>query len=277
MNVCFCVDDIIYTRNLMLENFQSAMKIEFEMTDLGLMKYFLGIQVEQSNNRIFICKQNYVKNVLNIFKTTNCKPTDNRVETCTKLSEQDQGSVVDPTLYKILVSILMHLIAIRPNIMYDVSLISKFMEIPKYSRWQEGNRILRYITGTTNFGIMCSATNSSSLVGYTGSDFESSIDDIKITLGYVFHLESGLISCASKKHPIVSIYSTKIEFVAATSTYCHVVWLRIILEEIQHKENEATKIFCDNNSAITLFKNHVFHRKSKHIDTRYHFIKELVK
>ena len=117
----------------MLENFQSTMKIEFEMTDLGLMKYFLGIQVEQSNNRIFICKQNYVKNVLNIFKTTNCKPTDHRVETCTKLSEQDQGSVVDPTLYKILVSILVHLTAIRPNIMYDVSLISKFMEIPKTS------------------------------------------------------------------------------------------------------------------------------------------------
>ena len=109
------------------------MKIEFEMTDPGLKKYFLGIEVEQLDNSIFISQKKYVKNVLSIFKMTNCKPIDTLVATSTKLSKQDQGSVVDPTLYKILVSILMHLIAIRPNIMYDVSLISKFMEIPKTS------------------------------------------------------------------------------------------------------------------------------------------------
>ena len=143
----------------MLENFKLVMKIEFEITDPGLMKYFLGIEVEQLDNSIFICQKKYVKNVMSIFKMTNCKPIDTLVATSTKLSKQDQGSVVDPTLYKRLVGILMHLTAKRLDLMYDVSLISKFMEIPKSSHWQQGKRILRYITSTSNFGIMRSATN----------------------------------------------------------------------------------------------------------------------
>jgi hypothetical protein len=108
------------------------------------------------------------------------------------------------------------------------------------------------------------------------NDFVGSIDDRKNTSGYAFHLGTNLISWASKKQPIVSISSAEAEYVAATTTSCHAVWLRRLLKYLAHVEKEPTSIFCDNSSTIALSKNHVFHRKRKHIDTRYHFIHELV-
>jgi hypothetical protein len=259
-----------------LNDFKEAMQSEFEMTDLGLMKYFLGIEVEQSEKGIFICQQKYATDILKRFKMNKCKPTDTPIATGTKLSKQDEGTTIDYTLYKRLVGSLMYLTTTRPYIMYAVSLISRFMENPKISHWKVGKRILRYIAGTTDYGIWYSNSEDDSLVGYTDSDFAGSIDDRKSTSGYAFLLGTGLISWASKKQPIVTISSVEAEYVATTSTSCHAVWLRRILSDLTHEEKEPTPIFCDNSSTIALSKNHVFHRKSKHIDTHYHFIHELV-
>ena len=137
-------------------------------------------------------------------------------------------------------------------------------------------RILRYVAGTLNFGLWYTKSDSNQLSGYTNSDFASSLDDRKSTSGHVFQLGTNLISWASKKKPIVSISSAEAEYVAATSASCQAVWLRRILKDISHTENDPTPIFYDNTSAIALSKNHVFHKKSKHIDTRFHFIRELV-
>ena len=113
------------------------------------------------------------------------------------------------------------------------------------------------------------------MIGYTDSDFVGSLDDRKSTSGYIFHLGSRAISWTSKKQPIVTISSTEAEYVAATTATCQAVWLRRVLKELQQGQEEPTPVYCDNNSAIALSKNHVFYQKSKHIDTRYHFIREL--
>jgi hypothetical protein len=107
-------------------------------------------------------------------------------------------------------------------------------------------------------------------------DFAGGLDDRKSTSEHAFHLGTNLISWVSKKQPIVTISSVEAEYVVATSTSYQVVSLRIILNDMSHTENEPTPIFYDNTSAIALPKNHVFHKKSKHIDTRFHFIRELV-
>ena len=114
------------------------------------------------------------------------------------------------------------------------------------------------------------------MIGYNDSDFVGSIDDRKSTSGYVFSIGSGAVAWASKKQPIVTLSSAKAEYVAATAAACQTVWMRNVLEELLHEQNEATQIFCDNMSAIALSKNHVFHKQSKHIDTRYHYIREMV-
>ena len=113
---------------------------------------------------------------------------------------------------------------------------------------------------------MYSNTNTYCLIGYTG-----------IFSGYIFHLGSRAISWASKKQPIVTISSIEVEHVAATIAPCQEVSLQRVLKELQQGQEEPTPVYCDNNSAIALSKNHVFHHKNKHINTSYHFIRELVK
>jgi hypothetical protein len=274
--VCLYVDDLIFTGDLSVDDFKNAMKTEFEMTDLGLMNFFLGIEVDQSDDGIFICQTNYANEVLKRFRMLNCKPAATPMATGIKLSKYDEGSYVDPTLYKRLVGSLMYLTTTRPDIMFVVSLISRFMETPKSTHWQAGKRILRYVAGTTNFGIRYTSSLNFELIRYTDNDFAGSIDDRKSTSGYIFSLGSGAVAWASKKQTIVTLSSTEAEYVATVAAACQVVWMRRVLNELLHNQNDATQIVCDNKSAIALSRNHIFHKQSKHIDTRYHFIREMV-
>jgi hypothetical protein len=274
--VCLYVDDMIYTGNLELTNFKHVMQSEFEMTDLGIMKYFLGIEVDQSTKGIFVCHQKNAADIIKRFCMEECNPVETPIPIGTKLSKKDEGPIVDPTLYKILVGSLLYFTATRPDIMYAASLVSRYMESPKDSHWKMVKWILRYVAGTLNFGLWNTQSDNNHLSGYIDDDFVGSLDDRKSTSGHVFHLGTNLISWASKKQPIVSISSTETEYVAATSACCQAVWLRRILKYMSHTKNDPTPIFCDNTSTISLSKNHVFHKKRKHIDTPFHFIHELV-
>ena len=129
---------------------------------------------------------------------------------------------------------------------------------------------MRYVKGTKRFGILCTASECLALVGYTDSDWAGSVDDRKSTFGYVFHMVSGAISWASKKQPIVALSTVEADYVAAIAAACQAVWMRRTLRSLGQEQAKATVIFCDNNSAIALLKNSVFHKRTKHIDTRFH-------
>ena len=193
-----------------------------------------------------------------------------------KLTKEDSNKDFDPKLYKSIVGSLMYLTATRSDIMHAVSLISRFMERPKETHWQAAKRILRYVNGTKGFGILYSSSESFMLTGYTDSDWAGSVDDRKSTSGYVFHMGSGAISWASKKQPVVSLSTAEAEYVAATAAACQEVWLRRVLRDLCHEQEKGTTIYCDNSSTIALSKNSVFHKRTKHIDTKFHFICELV-
>jgi len=193
-----------------------------------------------------------------------------------KLSKEDSDKDFDPSLYKSIVGSLMYLTATRPHIMFVFSLISRFMERPKEAHWRAAKRVLRYVKGTKSFGILYTVSEHLDLVGYTDSDWAGSVDDQKSTSGYVFHMGSGASSWASKKQPIVALSTAEAKYVAATAVACQEVWMRRMLRSLGQEQARATMIFCDNSSAIALSKNSVFHKRTKHIDTRFHYIRELV-
>jgi hypothetical protein len=126
-------------------------------------------------------------------------PAETPIPLGKKLSKNDEGSIVDSTLYKSLVGSFLYLTATRPDIMYAARLVSRFMESPKDSHWKMAKRILRYVVGTLNFGLWYTKSNSNQLSGYTDSDFAGSLDDRKSTYGHVFQLGTNLVSWASKK------------------------------------------------------------------------------
>eukprot|EP00253_Pinus_taeda_P027989 PITA_27989 len=260
----------------LIENFEAIMKEEFEMTDMGLLRYFLRIEVDQNENGIFISQARYVNEVLGRFNMQVCKAAITPTVMGLKLSKEDSSKDFDPSLYKSIVGSLMYLTATRPDIMFDVSLISRFMERPKEAHWQATKRILRYVKGTKKFGILYNVSEHSDLVGYTDSDWVGSVDDRKITSSYVFHMGSGAISWASKKQSIVALSTAEAKYVAATSATCQAVWMRRMLRSLGQEQAKEIVIFCDNSSAIALSKNSVFHKRTKHIDTRFHYIRELV-
>jgi hypothetical protein len=242
---------MIYTGNLELKNFKHAMQSEFEMTDLGKMKYFLGIEVDQSTKGIFVCQKNYATYIIKIFCMKECNPAETPIPLGTKLSKKDEGPTVDPTLYKILVGSLLYLIATKPDIMYVASLVFRFMESPKNSHRKMVKQIMRYVAGTLKFGLWYTKSDSNQLSGYTDSDFAGSLDDRKSTSEHVLHLGMNLNSWTSKKQPIVSISSTEAEYVAATLASSQAMWLRRILKDMSHTEKDPTPIFCDLISSLS--------------------------
>eukprot|EP00253_Pinus_taeda_P015521 PITA_15521 len=260
----------------LIENFKTVMKEEFEITDMGLLRYFLGIEVDQNENGIFISQARYINEVLGRFNMQECKAAITPTVMELKLSKEDSSKEFDPSLYKSIVGGLMYLTATRPDIMFAVSLISRFMERLKEAHWQVAKRILRYVKGTKKFGILYNVSEHSDLVGYTDSDWARSVDDQKSTSGYVFHMGSGAISWASKKQSIVALSTAEAEYVAATVAACQAVWMRRMLRSLGQEQAKTTVILCDNSSAIALSKNSVFHKRTKHIDTRFHYIRELV-
>ena len=121
------------------------------------------------------------------------------------------------------------------------------------THWKVGKIILRHVAGTLGYGLWYTHIPNSTLIRCTNSDFAGSIDDRKNTFGYAFHLGTNLVSWTSQKQPIVSMSSTEAEYVAATTSACHAVWLKILLKDMGHTEKDPTSIFCDNSLNITYF------------------------
>ena len=277
--VSLYVDDLIYTGNdkSMFDDFKNSMMLEFDMTDLGRMRYFLGIEVIQSLDGIFVCQRKYAHEILGRFGMDKSNPVKNPIVPGTKLSKDEAGTKVDETLFKQVVGSLMYLTATRPDLMYGVSLISRFMSCPTESHWLAAKRILRYLKGTTELGIFYKKNGCTNLVAYTDSDFAGDLDDRRSTSGFAFLLGSGAVSWSSKKQPIVTLSTTEAEYIAAAFCASQCIWLRRVLEKLGHKEENSTLIQCDNNSTIQLSKNSVFHGRSKHIDIRFHFLRDLTR
>lgn len=195
----------------------------------------------------------------------------------TKLSKDETGTKVDTTLFKQVVGSLMYLTATRPDLMYGVSVISRFMSRPTELHWLAAKRILRYLEGTTELGIFYKKGDRKDLIAYTDSDFVGDLDDRKSTSGYVLLLGSGAVSWMSKKQPVVILSTTEAEYIADASCACQSVWLRRILEKLGYIQNKCTTVLCDNSSTIKLSENSVLHGRSKHIDIRFHFLRGLAR
>ncbi|XP_071712333.1 secreted RxLR effector protein 161-like [Rutidosis leptorrhynchoides] len=194
-----------------------------------------------------------------------------------KVDKDEDGIKINDTYYKQIIGSLMYLTASRPDIMFAVSLISRFMSKPTQFHLTIAKRILRYIRATQDYGIFYKRGCSSKLIGYTDSDYAGDVEDSKSTSGYVFMMCGGAVAWSSRKQPIVTLSTTKAEFVAAVSFATQAIWMQKILKEIGHEQSDGVIIMCDNNSTIQLSRNPVFNGRTKHIRVRYHWLRDLTK
>ncbi|GLT41421.1 hypothetical protein SLA2020_154870 [Shorea laevis] len=171
----------------MLEKFKQSMKLEFDMIDLGLLHYFLGLEVVQSDSGIFVCQKKYVQEVLDRFQMKNYNSVTTLVDKGVKLVKDLRGRSMNNKLYKQIVGSLMYLTATRPNIMHGVSLISRYMEHPKELHLQAAKRILRYLCGIADFGLFYKKGDWTNLASFIDNDYAGDLDDRKSTSGYVLY------------------------------------------------------------------------------------------
>lgn len=257
--VCLYVDDMTFagSSQTLVSEFKENMKAEFDMTDLGPLKFFLGLEVTQGNDGIFLKQELYAKELLKKFGMLKCSPVVTPLQINEKLTRHNGTTAVNPTSYQSLVGGLIYLTHSRPDITFAVSLVPRFMENPSQTHFGAAKRILRYIAGTVNYGIWYSSKGSlyfyGKLYGYSDSDFGSCLDDRRSISAHVFTLGSGVVAWSSKKQPITALSITKAEYVAMTFAACQAVWITGLLTNLQ-----------------------ALHSRTKHIDTRVHFIRDLV-
>lgn len=199
--VCLYVDDLIFTRNnpTMFKEFKRSMVQEFEMTDIRLMVHFLGIEVAQRKDVIFISQSGYAKEILKRYGMENCNSVNTSVDSGVELKKETKTGDVDSTYFKSLVGSVHFLTCTRPDILYGVRLISRYMKTPNQPHLYAAKRILRYIKGTIDDGLFYKPTDNFNLVGYSNSDWERDLDERKSTTGFAFFMGNTVFTWSSKK------------------------------------------------------------------------------
>eukprot|EP00794_Sanderia_malayensis_P016556 gene16556-biopygen13988 len=277
------VDDILISSNdpQMLEAEKKSLSRRFEMQDLGDAKYCLGmlIQRDRDNKKLYISQKSYLESILKRFEMFESKPVATPMEVgkvFKKLSEDEEQ--FDIKQYQAAIGSLNYaMIATRPDICSAVGILSQFMSKPSKEHWQGVKRILRYIKGTLDYGLIFDANNTELMLsGYADADWASDAQLRKSTSGYIFQLAGSTISWRSQKQSVVALSTTEAEYVSLSSASQEAIWLRRLLKDLLIDVSKPTTIHEDNQGAICLTKNTKAHSRAKHIDIKYHFIREKV-
>ena len=275
--VAVYVDDLLVTgTNLdVIQEFKREMAMKFEMSDLGKLTYYLGIEVIQTTEGIFLNQERYATRILEEAGMWGCNAVHVPMDQGLKLSKAEEEGVNEKE-FRRNIGCLCYLIHTRPDLAQSVGVLSRYMHDPKTSHGAALKQVLRYLRGTCSLGLHFERGNKKGIIGYSDSSYNADPDDGRSTTGHVFYLDECPVTWCSQKQEVVALSSCEAEFMAATEIAKQALWLQELLEEIMNRGAQKAVIRIDNKSAIALSKNPVFHGRSKHIHTRFHFIRECV-
>jgi hypothetical protein len=201
-----------------------------------------------------------------------CKPCSTPVDTQAKLSEDMGDSVEDPTGYRSLVGAPQYLTFTRPDISYAVQQVCLHMHDPREPHLAALKRLLRYLRGTVDYGLLLHRSTSSELVVYTDADLVGCPDTRRSTSGFAVFFGGNLVSWSSKRQPVVSRSSAEAEYRAVANGVAEAAWFRQLLAELHSPLSRSTLVYCDNVSAVYP----VQHQRTKHVEIDLHFVRDYV-
>ena len=283
MFVLSWVDDLVIAgiRSQDIEELKKTLETKFKMDDRGKLEWFLGMQVSEDSEKITLDQKTYIESVIEKFSMQDSNrsktPAENNLKLI-KATEDEQ--LVEETLYRSLVgSLLYKAKQTRPDIVWIVNVLSRFMDKLANSHWLAGKRVLRYLQATKSLKLVYPWDSDFNVTGESDADWSGDHDDRRSTTEYFFKLgfSGGTVSWQTKKQQTVTLSSCEAEYqglaAAVEEDQC---FLRSLLCEMGYQQMQATVIGEDNQSCIKLATNPVMHKRSKHIDTKYHFIREKV-
>ncbi|GJR22665.1 putative ribonuclease H-like domain-containing protein [Tanacetum coccineum] len=242
-----CTYSTLSTKKVLCTEFEKLMHKKFQMSSMGELTFFLGLQVTQKDDGIFISQDKYVEEILKKFGFSAVKTASTPMETSKPLLKDAEAKDIDVHLYKSMIGSLMYLTASRPDIIY--------------------------LKGQPKLGLWYPKDSPFDLEAYTNSNYVGASLDRKSTIGGCQFLRSRLISWQCRKQTIVATSTSEAEYVAAASCCGQVLWIQNQMLDYGYNFMN-TKIFIDNESTICIIKNLVFHSKTKHIEIRHHFIRD---
>jgi spore germination protein GerM len=252
------VDDIIFgaTLDSQAHEITEEMIQEFEMSMIGELTYFLGLQVKQTSEGIFISQAKYAKDLVKRFGLDGKSHARTPMSTNVKMSADLTSKQVDLTLYRSMIDSLLYLTASRPDIAFCVGVCAQFQANPKESHLTAVKRIIRYVNATVNYGICFSRKTNLVLARYSNADWAGNFDDRKSTSGDCFYVGTNLVAWMSRKQASISLSTAEAEYIAAGSCCTQLLWMKKLLCDYGFTQDTMV-IHCDNTSAINISRNPV--------------------
>ncbi|KAK2994763.1 hypothetical protein RJ640_001669 [Escallonia rubra] len=257
-----------------ISNLRNDLSVRFDVKILGEIGCFLGLGIEKSDQGYFVTQRTYAKSLLECFSMGDSKENATPMEPNLKLKKDKGKPLKDARKFRQLVGSLIYLTITRLEISYSVSVVFQFMQNPRTPHLEAARRVLRYVKGTLDYGVLYKRCDNFVLSGFTDADWAGDTNDRHSTSGYCFNTGSTAVSWCSKKQDIVVLSSTKAEYVAATMATQECVWLKRLIGDMFCEVDYAVQIKCDNESVTKLASNPIFHART--IEVRYHFVRENV-
>lgn len=272
------VDDILIacSSSGALLDIKTALNRKFKMKDIGTISYFLGIEFKCNENEIEMSQQKYVDKILIKFNMSECKPKLIPCELGMSNTSTDERDFEDISLYREITGSLIYLMtSTRPDLCYVVSMLSQHLAKPKMSHYAIAKQTLRYLKGTKCKTLKFSrCAKSFEIVGYSDSDWANNVNDRRSISGMLFLMGEGLISWKSKKQSVIALSTCEAEYIALSSCVQEAKFLQQLYADMMGAHRKQIKVYVDNQSAIALAKNPINHQRSKHIDVRFHFVRQ---
>jgi len=270
--IAIYVDDIIVAGNN--ENIQivkNSIKSNFEIKDLGNIDFIIGIKFSKINDNIFINQKGYINEILKKYEMTNSKTTNNLLPI---KNEEFRKEPFNSTTYRGAIGSLLYIaIHTRPDILFTVTKAARYSTEPNLENWHNVLKILKYLKYTINYSMKF--TNNFDIKAYVDADYAGDEESRRSTSGYIITIGNSPICWSSKLQHCVATSTAEAEYYSLSECGKQVLWLKNILSEIGINTG-TIKIYIDNKAAIFSSENNVINNKLKHIDIRYHFIRELI-
>lgn len=286
MYLLIYVDDMLVAAKNMepIQELKKELSVKFDMKDLGAAKRILGMEIVRSRatGELWLSQEGYLNKILKTYGLLEAKPVTTPLGSHFKLSAGTEEQIDRDRVFMNSVpysnavgSIMYAMIGTRPDLAYPVGVISRYMSNPIRDHWSAVKWVLRYIKGTLTTKLHFKKSSDFRVTGYCDADFAADADRRRSITGLVFTLGGNTISWKSVLQRVVALSTTESEYMSLTEAVKEVVWLKGLLKEFGY-DQKSVEIFCDSQSAIALSKNNVHHERTKHIDVKCHFIREII-
>ena len=261
-----------------MASLKNKLESAFELTDLGGPSKIIGREITQTPNSITITQKQYILSTLQSEGMQDINPVSTPLDTNIKIEPNSEGSVGHwSNLFTMLIGKLQYLAtATRLDIAFAMNQLAAYTANPSLIHYTAVKQILRYLKGTINIGLTYQDIPSSNIF-YGSSDATfTNADDYKLTSGYVFLSGDAAIKWGSQKQSMITLSSTEVEYVALSESSCEIMWLRHLYGELGYIQKEPTMLLGDNDGSIAIAQNPQFHKQSKHIAIRWHWVRDLI-